>query len=206
MNWIDFAWPTVTGICLTLGLVHLESGLRGASRRTNLLVALIAFVMVVYSVNEWRLMHASAPSQYLARLRVQDFAGSAIAMLLAIFARVYFDAGRRWLLLLGIVVTGLSLTLDLLPTPQLVFRELTRVTQVPTFGGATYAFAEGVRNPWNVIFYVGLALLMVFVGHVSWIQWKRGDCRRAVGAGRFWLVGSSGIRRQVVLAPTWKWR
>jgi len=70
MKWIDFTWLTATGFCLAMMLIHLGSGLRGASRRANLLFALVALPMAVYSWNELRLIHSSSVDEYLARLRL----------------------------------------------------------------------------------------------------------------------------------------
>ena len=68
MNWIDSLWPTMTGACLTTALIHLRTGLSGASRRMNLFYALVAFIMADFSWNELQLIHANSPAEYPATL------------------------------------------------------------------------------------------------------------------------------------------
>ena len=107
---IDYLGPTVTGICVALGLVHLGSGLHRASLKVNLSFALIVFLMAVFSLIEWRSMHANSPAEYLARLRWQDSGGSAVAMALAIFVRTYFGVGRGWLLVAAAFACAVAVT------------------------------------------------------------------------------------------------
>jgi two-component system sensor kinase FixL len=185
MNWITTLWPMVAGICIALGVVYLSSGLRGASKKTNLLFALIAFLMAAYSWNELSLIQASSPGQYLEHLRWQDFAGSAVAVALVVFVWVYFGTGRRWLAFLSIGLLCLTLVLDLFPTPKLVFLALSSIRTETTFAGVPFAIAEGVRNPWNALYYLAVALLMGFVVDASISSWRRGQRRRAL------LIGGS---------------
>ena len=102
MNWIDFCWPMATGACLTMGLVHLWTGIRGAARRANLLFALNAFFVAAYSITELRLLHAGNTTEYLARLRWLDLTVGAVAVsLLLLFGLISARAGS------GSVCSGL---------------------------------------------------------------------------------------------------
>ena len=69
-----------------------------------------------------------------------------------------------------------------------------------TFGGATYTVAEGLKNPWNAVFYLGVLLLVVFVVDASFTLWHRGARRRAAAVGGtitfFCLVG--GVQAALV--------
>ena len=115
MNWVDFCWPVATGACLTMGLFHLWIGLRGASKRDNLLFSMNAFLVAAYSFTELRLIHAGNPAEYLARLRWLDLTAGALTISLVLFAWGYFGTGRKWLGILGIALISLSVTADLLP-------------------------------------------------------------------------------------------
>jgi two-component system sensor kinase FixL len=186
MNWINFLWPMVTGACLTLALVHLGTGLRGTARKVNLMFAFLAFLMAVYSVIELGRMHVYDRAEYLEWQRWQDIVGAASAVTMALFIWVYFGTTRRWLGVLAIVVTFVSLIPNMGPTPRLVFLELTRIEAVTTFGGATFAFAEGINNPWNPVYYLGIALLLVFIVDASITYSRGGGQRRAALVG--WTI------------------
>ena len=75
MTWIDFLWPMVTGACVTMGVIHLRTGLRRRPGTAHLLFALNAFVVAVYSVLEHALTRSDSPARYLAVLRWMDIVG-----------------------------------------------------------------------------------------------------------------------------------
>ena len=159
MTWIDFLWPMVTGACVTMGGIHLRTGLRRKPGTAHLLFALNAFVVAVYSVLEHALTRADSPARYLAVLRWMDIVGGgAIVASLSAFVWVFFGTGRKWLAWLAPGVMAVSLIPDLLPVPKLVFLQLTGIRTLPSFGGGTFPFAEGQRNPWNAVFYLGVFL------------------------------------------------
>lgn len=200
MNWFNYLWAMITGVCLTMAMVHMLSGVRGAQRAANLLFSLLSLLMGVYSVVEWRLMHAFAPAEYLEWLRWLDILGAGVAIALAVFIWVYLGAGRRWLAMLSIGAMALSIIPDLGPTPKLVFLEITAIKAIPAIGGGVFASAEGINNPWNPVYYGGIFLLMVFVVDISVIHWRRGESGRAavVGATVVLIYLSAGTQAYLV--------
>jgi len=60
---------------------------------------------------------------------------------------------------------------------------VTEIRKVETFGGATFMVADGVRNPWNAVFYGGVLALLVFVVDASVRLWREGGRRRALVVG-----------------------
>jgi signal transduction histidine kinase len=200
MTWIEYCWPVATGACLAMGLVHFWIGIRGASRRANLLFALNAVLVATYSCTELRLMNASNPAEYLGRLRWLDLSAGFLTITLLLFVWSYFGTVRKWLGILGIACMGLSLTADLRPVPQLVFREFTGIHLITTFGGATYPVAEGVASPWNALFYLSVLIQLLFVSDASITSWRRGDRGRATVVGGtiviFYLLG--GLQASLV--------
>ncbi len=183
MTWITFLWPMVTAACITMGLIHLWIGLRRTPGTAHKLFALAAFAVAVFSVLELAMIRADSPARFLELQRWIDFVAGALVASLAAFVWVYFGTGRKWLALLAVGVTCTPLILDLLPVPKLIFLQITAVRTVETFGGATYTVAEGIRNPWHAVFYMGVLLLVVFVADASVTLWRRGARRRAVRVG-----------------------
>ena len=200
MTWMTFAWPLVIGACVTMGLIQLRVGLRRRPGMANLLFALNALVVAVYAGCEMALACAGSPAQYLAWLRWLDIMAGLQVATTAAFVWVFFGTGRKWLALLA---SGLScgvLIADLLPQPKLVYLQLTAIKQIPTFGGATYTDADGVENPWNAVFYLGVLLLLVFVVDASVTLWRRGGHRRAavVGGAITFFVLAGGTQAALV--------
>ena len=104
-------------------------------------------------------------------------------MSLAAFVWVFFATGRKWLALLGSGLVCGPLMLDVSPEPKLIFLQITGIRTVETFGGASYTVAEGTRNPWVAVYYLGVLLIAVFVADASVTLWRRGGRRRAVLVG-----------------------
>jgi signal transduction histidine kinase len=190
----------VTAACVTMGLIHLRTGLRRKAGTAYLLFSLNAFVVAVYSVFELALTRAHSPAQYLARLRWLDIMAGAQVVTTAAFVWVFFGAGKKWLAWLASGVTCVSVIADLLPEPKLVFLRLTGIRTLQTFGGGTYVVADGVRNPWNAVFYFGVLLLLVFVADASVALWRRGARRRAsvVGGTVALFVLAAGVQASSV--------
>ena len=180
----------------------------GQPGTAHLLFALNALVVAAYSYFEHALTRADSPERYLEILRWMDLiGGGGIVASLAAFVRVFFGTGRKWLAWLAPCVMAVSLIPDLLPVPRLVFLQLDGITTRPSFGGATFAFAEGIRNPWNAVFYLGVLLLVVFVTDASVTLWRRGTRRRAavVGGTMVFFILSAGVHSALVdagLVPT----
>lgn len=200
MTWMSIVWPMVTAACVTMGLIHLRTGLRRKAGAAYLLFSLNAFVVATYSVFELALTHAGSPAHYLARLRWLDIMAGAQVVTTAAFVWAFFGVGRRWLAWLASGVTCVAVIADLLPVPKLVFLQLNGIRSVPTFGGDAYVLADGVRNPWNAVFYVGVLLLVVFVADASAALWRRGARRRAavVGGSITFFVLAAGVQASAV--------
>jgi hypothetical protein len=155
------------GACVTMGLIHLRVGLRRTPGTPHLLFALNAFVVAVYSCFELALTRADSPAQYLAWLRWLDIMAGVQVATTAAFVWVFFGTGRKWLALLASGLSLVALIADLMPHPKLVYLQLSGIRKIPTFGGATFTVADGVGNPLNAVFYLGVLLLVVFVADAS---------------------------------------
>ena len=183
MTWITMAWPLAIGACVTMGLIQLRVGLRRTPGAAHLLFALNALVVAVYAVCEMALACAGSPAEYLAWLRWLDIMAALQVVTLAAFVWVFFGTGRKWLAFLAPGLSCAALIADFMPQPKLVYLHLTGIKKIKTFGGATYTDADGVGNPWNAVFYLGVFVLLVFVADASVTLWRRGSHRRAVVIG-----------------------
>lgn len=200
MTWITIAWPMAIGACVTMGVIQLRVGLRRTPGTAHLLFALNAFVVAVYSGCELALACAVNPAQYLAWLRWLDIMAGLQVVTTAAFVWAFFGTGRKWLALLGPVLSCVALVADLMPQPKLVYLHLTDIKIIPTFGGATYTVADGVENPLNSLFYLGVFFLLVFVADASVALWRRGEHRRAavIGGAITFFVLAGGTQAALV--------
>jgi two-component system, LuxR family, sensor kinase FixL len=208
MTWITMLWPMVAGACLTMALIHLRIGIRRRPGAAHLLFSLNAVAVAIFSYFELAVMHADSPAQYLALLRLSDFAEVALIVSLTAFVWVFFGTGRKWLAVLAPGLSCVALSADRLSPPTMTYLQMTSIRKVQTFGGATYTVAQGVASPWNALFYLGYLLLLVFVVDASVTLWRHGAHRRAVVVGgtiTFFLLVSGGhsalVETRVIVSP-----
>ena len=121
-------------------------------------------------------------------------------MSLAAFVWVFFETGRKWLALLGSGLLLCSLTLNMLPEPKLVYLDVTAIRTVDTFGGASYAVAEGTRDPLVVVYYLGVLMIAAFVADAAVTLWRQGRKRRAalVGGTITFFILAAGVQTSLV--------
>ena len=176
-------WPMAIGACATMGFIQLWVGFRRLPGTANLLFALNAFVVAGYAYFELALTRTDSIAGYLTLLRGLDIMAGLQVVTTAAFVQVYFGTGRKWLAFLAPSLSCVALIADFMPQPKMVYLQITGIRKIATFGGATYTIAEGVENPLNALFYMGVLLLLVFVVDASVLLWHRGERRRAAIIG-----------------------
>lgn len=196
MNWITVAWPMVAAACITLGLLNLAIGLAVTPRLPRLLFSFTAFAVAWSCALELQLMRAESVAAFDALTRTFSLAIWLVVASLTAFVWVFFRAGNKWLALAGPALYMLGLVWQFVPLggSRLDYMKITALRTVRSYRGATFNVAEGVPNPWNVLFYVAFLLILVFVAQASVIAWRRGDRRRAAVVGGsiifFWVAAS----------------
>jgi len=201
MTWVTILWPMVTGACVTMALIHLRIGRRNTPGTAQLLFSLSAFVVAAFSCLELASTRADSPAQFLEIQRWLDILGGAMLISVMAFVWVLFGTGRKWLAVLGPALICISLVPDFFPVPKALFLQITGLRTVQTFGGATYTVAEGMRNPWPVVFfYSGTLLMLVFVADASVTLWRQGARQRAtvVGGAITFFVLAAGVQGGLV--------
>ena len=193
MNWISIVWPMVAAACLTLGFINLAIGLATPPRAARFLFFLSAVSAAAFSGAELALMRADTVTETWQLLHWANVAVAGLVVSLTGFIWVFFGTGNRWLALSVPVLFAAALVLDFFPGPSVIYREITELRTVQTFGGATFHVIAGVLNPWNALAYVGVLLFIAFVVDASVRLWRRGARRRAAIVGGsvtfFLLVG-----------------
>ena len=183
MDWISIAWPMAAAACVTVGLINLTVGLAPPTRAARLLFSVGAFAVALVFGTELALTRADSPAHYLGLLRSLHVLTAVALASLTAFVAVFFRNGSHRLGLAGVGLYAVALVFDFLPGPGLVYREITGLETLKTFGGATYTMAEGMPNPWNALKYLAVLVIVLFVADVSLRLWRSGAQRRAAVVG-----------------------
>jgi PAS domain S-box-containing protein len=153
---------------------------RGA--HANLVFAVGAVAVAVFAGLELALMRAETPVQFGTVARWIHVPGWVLIVSIVAFVRLYLNAGRRWLAWAVVAVRTLALILNFVLSPNINYRKLTALRQMP-FLGEPVSVPVGVPNPWMLVAQFSLLLLVIFVVDASITVWRRGDRRRAVVVG-----------------------
>lgn len=184
MSFITIIWSMVASACLTLAAMHLLVWIRKRTAWANLLFALAATAMAGMAACEVGTMCARTPEEFGLFLRWFHVPGWLMIVTLVGFVRLYLRAGRPWLAWTVCGLRTVSLILNFVFAPNLNFRQITALRQIP-FLGTSVSVAEGVPNPWMLIGQASLLLLVVFAIDATVTVWRRGERRQAI------LVGGS---------------
>lgn len=193
MSWVTIIWSAIASACVTLALVHLLIWFKSHAAWASLVFALCALATSAHALCELWMMRSGTAGEFGLALRWLQVATLILILSLVGFVRLYMRAGRRWLAWTVGGVRTLSLILNFLFEPNLHFREMTGLRDLP-FLGETISVGEGVPNPWMLVAHVSLLLLVIFVVDAALTVWRRGDpprMRSLSGAIAFFVLAGS---------------
>jgi hypothetical protein len=189
MNWVIVIWSVGSGVCVAMALLHILVWWNNRAARANLAFATLAIAVAIFAAFELALMRAQTPEQFGTILRCLHLPLWVLVVSLVVFIRLYLRAGRLWLAWAVVGVRTLSLVLNFILWPNINFREITGLRQIP-FLGESASIAVGVPNPWMLVAQLSLWLLVIFVADAAITVWRRGERREAliVGGGILFFV------------------
>lgn len=187
--------------CLVMALIHAVVWWKDRAVRPNVVFAVMALAVALFSMFELALMRAETPEQYDLIVRWIHAPAWVIVVCILGFVRLYLRAGRRWLAWTVVGVRTLSLILNFVFWPNINYRQITALRQI-SFLGESVSVAEGVTNPWVLIAQLSLLLLVIFVADATVTVWRRGDRLQAVKIGGSILLFVVGASTEAVLI-TW---
>jgi len=194
MSWVTVIWSMVAAACLTLAIVQGMVWWRRRDARAHALFALAAVGTALLASTELWMMQAETPDEFGRAYRWLFAAAWLVSVSLVGFVRSYLDAGRPWLAWTVYGTRTLSLILNFALPPNLGYRAITGVRQIP-FLGESVSVGVGVPSPWMLVGQLSLLLLVVFTVDATLAVWRRGDHGRAAVVGGslvfFTLMGSS---------------
>ncbi len=173
--------------CFTLAGMYLLVWWKQRKGWVHLLFSCSALAAGAIAGFELMSMRAETAAQYGALLRWAHLPVWILIVSVVWFVRFYLRAGRLWLAWSICGLRTLALVLNFLFTPNLNFREITRLRHLSWWGGETVSAPVGVPNPWTLVGQLSLLLLLIFFVDATITVWRRRDHRRAL------IVGGSAI-------------
>jgi len=201
MSWITVIWSIVASACLTLAALHFVVWWHQRKAWGNLLFSLTAVATAMLGACELWMMRAETPAEFGLALRWIHVPGWVMLLALVGFVRVHLQAGRPWLAWTVCGMRTVSLILNFILSPNLNYREITGLRQVPFLGEAV-SVAIGTPSPWMLIGQISLVLMVVFVVDATLTVWRCGRRRQAILIG-FGIVFFTGVGTVQVILTMW---
>ena len=182
MSWITVIWSMIAAVCLTLGAIYVLVWYRNRTAWAHLLFAATAASTAVFTFCELWLMRVETPLQFLTAMKWGHVAMLVWMVSIVWFVRFYLGTGRRWLAWTVCILRALYLLPTFLFGASVNYREITNLRPV-VFLGEPVTIFKGIPNPWMLLGYATMVLILVFVADASITAWRRGDRRKALMAG-----------------------
>jgi PAS domain S-box-containing protein len=189
MSWITIVWSMNAAACLTLAGISLLVWCKQRENWVHLVFSASAVAAAAIATFELVMMHCETVGQYEALVRWIHVPTWVLIVSFVAFVRLYLHAGRPWLAWTICGLRTLVLVLNFIFTPNLNFRQITRIHQF-SWGGEIISVPSGVANPWGLLSSVSLVLLLIFFVDATVTVWRRGDRRRALFVGGSMIFGA----------------
>jgi len=196
MNWITIVWLMMAGSILTLALLHLFFWFKQKQQLAHLFFSIAALSVAVMSAMELMAMRSVSIPQVILLMRWIHLPMLVVWITTICYVHDYFNAGRLWLAWTACCLRIFALILSFTTGQNLFFSEITYLKQVVIFGD-TISIAQGVLNPWYIVGFMSMVILVAFVVDASITLWHQGSDtarRRAAifGCIVFFLLASVG--------------
>ena len=178
MSWVTIVWSMNAAACLTLAGIYLLVWFRQREGWAYLVLSCSAVAGAVLTAFELALLKTQSAEEYAVILRWAQLPVWALVVSVVIFVRLYLRAGRLWLAWSVCGLRTLALTLNFVFIPNLSYRQITSLKQVPWWGGESVSVPVGVTNPWILVAQLSLLLLVTFFLDATVTTWRRGDRQR----------------------------
>ena len=198
MSWITVVWSMNAAACLTLAGIYLLVWCKQRASWVYLVFSCSAVATAAIALLELALMRADATVQYGVIMRWVQLPVWTLIVSLVVFVRLYLRAGRPWLAWSVCGLRTLALILNFFLTPNLSYRSISSLRHL-SWWGETVSVPVGVVNPWTLVSYLSLVLLVIFFVDATITVWRRGDRRRALVAGGSLIFFTAIAVGQIVL-------
>jgi two-component system, LuxR family, sensor kinase FixL len=189
MSWLTIVWSMNAAACLTLAGISLLVWCKQRENWVHLVFSASAVAAAAIAAFELMMMHCETVGEYEALVRWIHVPTWVLIVSFVAFVRLYLHAGRPWLAWTICGLRTLVLILNFIFTPNLNFRQITRLHHF-SWGGEIISVPFGIANPWGLLSSVSLVLLLIFFVDATITVWRRGDRRRALFVGGSMIFGA----------------
>jgi PAS domain S-box-containing protein len=206
MSYVTVIWSVVASCALLLAFMYGYVWLMDRKARASLAFAILALSVVGVVVMELAIMRAQTTLQLIEFHRwIHVFVFPLIVAILA-FIRLYFGAGRAWLMWTIIGIRCVVLVLNFTAAGTFNYDAIGAVARVQLFGEEVSAVGEATVGRWQWLGLLSTLLILVYLVDAAMTLWREGSHesrRRAIviGSSVFLSAGLAILNNQLA---TWE--
>jgi two-component system, LuxR family, sensor kinase FixL len=173
LSHVTIIWSTAAGAALLLGIVHALVWVYDRRATGNLAFAVAAVGLAGGAFLELEMMRAATPQQWGEFVWWSHIALFLLVTGMALFMRLYLEAGRVWLLAAVIAMRGLVLLLNLFSDPNFNFERIDAIGQITFLGEQVTVVTSAVTGNYQWVAMLASLLLPLFIIDVVVTLWRR---------------------------------
>ena len=191
-------WSMTAATGLLLGLIHFLVWWQNRQATANLAFAMAAISLAILSAFELMLMHTTSPLVFGRLIGWAQVPGGVLSIAVVYYVHERFGTGRMWLFRAAIACRLLVMAMSLLFPPNINYREISELKQIPFLGENVWVVAKATNNPLGLLAILALVMLIGYIADATITLWRGRDERSRRHAR--WIAG--GILFWVAIAVT----
>src|SRR5689334_14880814 len=175
MNAVTMLWTLIGGAALILSGVYGLLWLLDRRRPANLAFCFVAIGVAGLSFTELGMMHAASAAEYGEWVRWFQVPNFLVVVGLVMFVHLQFRTGRVWLAATIVALRLVLLVINFLVDPNLNWREISRIENIPFLGQSVAVVASAAVRPVQALASLASVLFLVYVADALLTAWRKGE-------------------------------
>jgi PAS domain S-box-containing protein len=210
MSYVTVLWSVVASCALLLAFMHGFVWLLDRKARASLAFAVLALSVVGVVIGELAVMRADTPLEWVEYLRWAHVPVFMVLVSIPVFIRLYFDAGRTWLMWAIIGMRCLVLVMNFSGATNFNFERVDSIARVRFLGELVSVPGDAVTSRWQWLGLVSTLLVLLFLADASLTMWRSGsrDARRraiVIGSATFVAIALALLYSQLMIWRVMQW-
>lgn len=182
MSLITIIWSVIAAFALLLALMYGLVWVMDRKARASLAFAVEALSVVGSVVVELGMMYSTTPAEWGEWVRWSQVPIFLRTVGVVAFIRLYFDAGRSWLLWMIVSARAVILVAGFAIDPNFNFARIDSIDHISFFGEQVTVVGQATFSSHQWFATLATFLVLAFVVDASVTLWRRGtaDARRKV--------------------------
>ena len=173
MSYVTILWSSCAAAALLLALLHGFAWIYDRRAYANLVFAVAAFCLCGGAVIELGMLNARTPQEWAEGIWLLHLPLFGLIVGIALFLRLYLNAGRMELLIALIALRCVILVVNLFSDPTINFAHIDSIARIPFLGEQVTVVAGAVTGQYQWLSLLAVVLFPLFIVDVGVTLFRR---------------------------------